>query len=262
MERDLNTRVLIVDDEPLARRGVAIRLAHHPKMTVVGEGASGEEALSLISTLRPDLIFLDIQLPDMSGIEVLRFLPVQTIPAVIFLTAFDEYAVAAFELQALDYLLKPLEEERFNSALKRATRLLELEQHVDLQERLQVLLHMHAQDSQTGCAKRFAVRKGHQVSFVLVSDIEWIEGTGDYAGLHVGKKTHLIHRSLTSLEKKLNPEEFIRIHRSTIVRVDRIGRIEPLSNRDCELMLLDGTSLRVSRTYSGRLWSLLKGLGM
>jgi two-component system, LytTR family, response regulator len=121
---------------------------------------------------------------------------------------------------------------------------------------------MHAEDSQTGSAKRLAVRKGHQVSFVLVDDIDWIEGTGDYAGLHVGKKTHLIHRSLTSLEKKLNPDEFIRIHRSTIVRVDRISRIEPLSNRDCELSLLDGTSLRVSRTYSGGLWGLLKNLGM
>jgi len=256
----LNKRVLIIDDEPLARRGVAIRLAEYPNMSVVGEGASGEEALSLIPRLKPDLIFLDIQMADMNGIDVLRSLPPRTVPAVIFLTAFDEYAVAAFEVQALDYLLKPLDDERFACAIERANRLLDLEQQEHFQARLSGLLQLHDEQGRVP-AKRFAVRKGNHVSFVQATDIDWVGASGDYAGLHVGGKVHLIHQTLNVLEGKLDPKEFIRIHRSTIVQLDRIARIDALANRDCELTLRNGTMLRVSRTYSHGLWAMLRSLG-
>lgn len=255
----MKTRVLIVDDEELARRGVAIRLREHSDMVVVGECADGEEAIQSVSALNPDLIFLDIQMPGMSGIEMLRSLPEQSVaPVVIFLTAYDEYAVAAFEVRALDYLLKPVDDERFAFSLGRARRLLALEQQETLYVRMRGLLEMHSEDAGPGPAKRFAVRTGHQVSFVQSADIDWVESVGDYAGLHVGNKTHLLRESLNVLESRLDHERFLRIHRSTIVQLDRITRIDSLPNRDCVVTLRDGTSLRVSRTYSKSLWNLLR----
>ena len=257
----MKTRVLIVDDEPLAREGVAIRLFEYPDFIVVGEGASGAEALSLIEYLEPDLIFLDIQMPDMTGIEVLRKLPPERIPAVIFLTAFDEYAVAAFQVQALDYLLKPLEDDRFDLSVRRARRQLDLQEQNGFRERVIEMLQMQADDSASQCVKRLAVRMGSQVSFVRAADIDWIEGNGDFASLHIGKRTHLLRQSLQSLEARLNPAEFVRVHRSAIVQIDRVAHVETLPNRDCRLTLRNGTELRSSRTYSSALWRLLRDTG-
>lgn len=258
----MKTRVVIVDDEPLAREGVAVRLAEHPDYEVVGEGSSGAEVLSLIRELRPDLIFLDIQLPDMTGVDALRAAGTEKLPPVIFLTAFDEYALAAFQVQALDYLLKPLDDERFALALQRAQRRIELEDRGEFNHRLAELLQMYGEDSGKKPVKRFAVRAGGQVTFVEVCDIDWIEGNGDYASLHVGKRTFLLRQSLQSLEERLNPEEFVRIHRSAILQLDRIKDLRSLTNRDCELTLRDGTRLRASRTYSPSLWVALRGLGL
>lgn len=254
----MNVRVLIVDDEPLARRGVTLRLAEHPDMTVIGECSSGEEAIREILAQRPDLVFLDIQMPGMCGIEVLRALPAGTIPCIIFLTAYDEYALAAFEVQALDYLLKPIDNVRFLISLERARRLLALKQQDALHSRFEKLLELHAERNETGPSKRFAIRNGNQVVFVQSSEIDWIEAVGDYAGLHVAKKMHLLREPLHQLEGRLDRSEFMRIHRSSIVKLDRITRIEPLANRDCRLTLHDGTQLRVSRTYSKPLHDLLR----
>jgi two-component system LytT family response regulator len=255
----MKTRVLIVDDEELARRGVAIRLLDHPDMVVVGECADGDEAIESVSTLRPDLIFLDVQMPGMSGIEMLRSLPDRlSIPAIIFLTAYDEYALAAFEVQALDYLLKPIDDGRFAESLERARRLLVLEQQETLYTRMLGLLEMRSEDAGPGPVKRFAVRTGKHVSFVQSDNIDWVESIGDYAGLHVGTKTHLLRESLQGVESRLDRDRFLRIHRSTIVQLDRITRIDSLPNRDCLISLRDGTSLRVSRTYSAALWDVIR----
>ena len=169
----MNVRVLIVDDEPLARRGVSLRLAEHPDMTVIGECANGEDAIRSVLALKPDLVFLDIQMPGMCGIEVLRSLPQGSIPCIIFLTAYDEYALAAFEVQALDYLLKPIDNVRFLIALERARRILALQQQDVLHSRFQKLLEMHSERQEAGPAKRFAIRNGNQVAFVQSSEIDW-----------------------------------------------------------------------------------------
>lgn len=253
----MTIRVLIVDDEPLARRGVAIRLRDHSGMEVIGECENGEQALQSIATLKPDLVFLDIQMPGINGIHVLRALPPRSIPAVIFLTAYDEYALAAFEVQALDYVLKPIDDVRFAVSLDRARRLLSLEKPESFYSRVQALLELCSERQEQGPTKRFAIRTGNQVAFVESDDIDWIEALGDYAGLHVGKKTHLLRESLGELEKQLDSHLFLRIHRSTIVQLNRIARVDSLANRDSFLALRDGTSLRVSRTYSKPLRDLL-----
>jgi len=249
-------KVLIVDDEPLARKGIALRLRESPDMEIVGMCSDGKQAIQRIPELAPDLVFLDIQMPLVSGIEVLRALPPATLPVIIFLTAFDEHALAAFEVQALDYLLKPIDEVRFFAAVERARRLIKLKHQSALYDLAPI-----PQSSGHGGAdplKRFAVRTGRDLTFVEVSAIDWIEAAGDYAELHVKDKTYLIRESLNSLEKLLDRNDFLRIHRSAIIRLDRIVRITALANRDGYLTLNNGTSLRVSRSYSKQLKSFLR----
>jgi two-component system LytT family response regulator len=253
----MNLRVLVVDDEPLARLGVTARLRAHPDMTVVGECSSGEEALACMARLKPDLVFLDIQMPGMSGLHILKDLPEDQSPIIIFLTAHDDYAVEAFGVQALDYLLKPVDDKRFEDSLDRARRLWSMKQQEQVYGRLQSLLEAKAAH-ESEPLKRFAIRRGSDVTFVNAADIEWIEGLGDYAGLHVGSRTHLIRESLTSLENRLDKAQFLRIHRSTIVRIYSILRVEPLANRDYLITLQNQTSLRSSRTYSKAVRSLLR----
>jgi two-component system, LytTR family, response regulator len=232
-------RVLIVDDEPLARKGVALRLQEEADIELVGMCANGRHAIQRIQELQPDLVFLDIQMPLMSGIELLRALPAETLPTIIFLTAYDEHALEAFEVQALDYLLKPIDDKRFVMAVDRARRLIALKQQnglpgSDAAERM----------------KRFVIRNGKDVTSVEISNIDWIEAAGDYAQFHVGEKIYLIRESLNTLETMLDRSDFLRIHRSSIVRLDRIVRVSALPNRDGYLTLKSGTSLRVSRSYS------------
>lgn len=251
----MSLRVLIVDDEPLARLGVTARLSAHSDMTVVGECGSGVDAVAEIRRLNPDLVFLDIQMPGVSGLEVLERLPKDQEPIVIFLTAHEEYAVDAFGVQALDYLLKPIDDARFQTSLSRARRLHAVRQHESMCDRLQQNVQ---QGSTAESVRRFPVRKGTDIIFVDVDDVEWIEGLGDYAGLHVGTKTHLIRESLTSLDTRLSKSDFLRIHRSTIVRVDHILRVEPLANRDYLLTLKNQTTVRSSRTYSRAVKNLIR----
>jgi len=250
--------VLIVDDEPLARQGVALRLRSHPDMTVVGECSNGYDACQFVREHKPDLMFLDIQMPRMNGIEVLRALPAEHQPFVVFLTAFDEYVMQAFEVHAIDYLLKPIDNERFAAALQHARRVIGGSQATSYQERLSGLLGSDGNAPARSMLKEFAVRTGKHVTFVSVEDVDWIEAQGDYAELHVGKRTHLIRESLSLLEGRLDSGDFLRIHRSAIVRVNRIARVNALPNRDCAVTLQDGTALRVSRTYSHHLRKLLR----
>jgi two-component system LytT family response regulator len=253
----MTVRVLVVDDEPLARRGVTRRLSAHTDMQVIGEAGDGEAALSAILDTTPDLVFMDVQMPGMGGLEALGLLSPRERPMTIFLTAYDQFALRAFEVHALDYLLKPIDDERFAEALDRARETLATRRDRDLSSGLQALLA--AQRNTPSHASRFAVRIGHRVAFITAADVDWIEAMGDYAGLHVGGKVHLLRERLHQLARRLDPTQFMRIHRSTIVRVDRIAEMEVLSNRDSLLRLRDGTPLRASRTYGDALRAALAG---
>jgi two-component system LytT family response regulator len=252
--------VLIVDDEPLARHGVVLRLRAHPDLDVIGECANGNDALEAIRQRKPDLVFLDIQMPLLNGIDVMRALAPDETPYTIFLTAFDEYVMQAFEVHAIAYLLKPIDSSRFDAALRHARRVLGGTQTASYQESLRGLLKGDANPSTPAPSplKEFAVRTGKQVTFVPVDDIDWIEAQGDYAQLHVGKREYLLRESLTVLESRLDPGSFLRIHRSAIVRIQRIMRVDSRPNRDCMITLASGMILRVSRTYSHHLRNLLR----
>ena len=254
----MNIRVLVVDDEPLARLGITARLAAYPDMLVVGECATGEEALAAIPRASPDLIFVDVEMPGISGLDLLRALPREQARCIVFLTAHEEYALDAFNVEALDYLLKPIDDERFASCIDRARRMLTLHRQEANFERLYGLLANAGKQDDGGVIKRFPVRRGNEFTFIQAGDVDWIEGLGDYAGLHVGGRTHLIREPLTVLETRLDRTQFVRVHRSTIVQVERIVRVEPSANRDAVLTLRDGKTLRVSRTYRSRLQELLK----
>jgi two-component system, LytTR family, response regulator len=253
----MNVRVLVVDDEPLARLGVTTRLAAYSDMSVVGECGTGHEALATIPRVSPDLIFIDVEMPGLSGVELLRVLPRNQPRCVVFLTAHEEYALDAFNVEALDYLLKPIDDARFGVCIERVRRVLSLYRQEANFERLHGLLTANGSQEADCLIKRFPVRRGNVFTFVPVGDVDWIEGLGDYAGLHVGTKTHLIREFLTSLEARLDRTQFVRIHRSTIVQVERILRVEPATNRDAVLTLRDGTVLRVSRTHRSRLEEVL-----
>lgn len=230
-------RVVVVDDEPLARDGVRARLAAHEDICLAGEADNGNAAIQVIEAVQPDLVFMDVQMPGMSGIEALRSVAPGNRPFAILLTAYDNFAVAGFELNALDYLLKPIDDLRFRESLDRA--------------RTAIRQHKHGADAGGGkpWVERFTVRVGQRMVVVDTDDIDWIEASDDYAGLHVGSRVYLLREPLHQLSKRLDPGRFLRIHRSTIVCINRIAELESLPNRDCLLRLSDGTPLRASRTY-------------
>jgi two-component system, LytTR family, response regulator len=236
-------RVLVVDDEPLARRGVTKRLSLYGDVELVGEAANGRAALQGIQELRPDVVFMDIQMPGTNGLDVVRAMKSAERPLIIFLSAYDRFALNAFEVYALDYLLKPIHEERFAEALQRARDVLAMRREGGQGTRPPA-------KEQSGWPMRFTVRAGRKDLVVAAEDIEWVEATGDYAGLHVLGNVYLLRERVHRLMEQLDPHQFVRIHRSTVVRINRIAEIQTLTNRDSLLKLLDGTVLRVSRTYS------------
>ncbi|HMA48950.1 MAG TPA: LytTR family DNA-binding domain-containing protein [Magnetospirillaceae bacterium] len=238
-------RVLIVDDEPLARRGVAARLRRQGDLEIVGECGDGVSAVEAIQRLRPDLVFLDIRMPGMDGFEVLRSLPRAHLPAVIFLTAYDQYALQAFEVHAIDYLLKPIDDRRFAEALERVRR----SQAAALTGRLLEMLDAPKESY----ASRFAIKLGARIQLVHADDVDWIGAAGDYAELHCGDRSYLLRETMASLEQRLDPKAFLRIHRSRIVRASRIVELKTLENHDYIVRLADGSEHRSSRTYADRL---------
>ena len=250
----MRLRVLIVDDEPLARRGIRARLKAFSDITILGECVDGETAVEAILRLSPDLVFLDVQMPGMSGFDVLHQLSKTRAPFIIFLTAYDKYALQAFDVHALDYLLKPIDDERFSAAVKRARRQINLQTAGTLENRLRALLAEYTSEAQPSIyAERFAIRTGRRIAFVLADEVDWIEAAGDYANFHVGKRTHLLRETLSSLEIRLDPARFVRIHRSTIVQAARIRDLQTLPNREFRVRLCDGTELKASRSYRDRL---------
>jgi two-component system, LytTR family, response regulator len=242
-----NLRVLIVDDEPLAREGIRL-LLQAEEAEIVGESASGKEALKQINHFQPDLVYLDVQMPEMDGFEVLSSLSPETMPYIIFVTAYDQYALRAFEVNAVDYLLKPLDEERFHASFQRAKTVIEKEERKDLHENLQAL---------TGYLKRktperILVKTGGRIYFIRVPEIDWIEAQGNYVLLHVGKESHLIREPIGELETQLQGGGFLRIHRSTLVNVERIRELRQLLHGDYRVLLRDGTQLTLSRRYRNK----------
>jgi two-component system, LytTR family, response regulator len=242
-------RALIVDDEPLARRGVVLRLKKSRDIEVVGECGDGPSAIGKILELSPDVVFLDVQMPGMDGFEVLRALPGESLPLVIFLTAYEQHAVRAFEVHAMDYLLKPVDDERFTRAVERAREVYESGARLQMAERILRLVDANP----AKYVSRFPVRLGARIHIVLTEDIEWIASAGDYAELHGRGRSHLLRESMNSLEHKLDPVQFLRIHRSRIVRANCIRELRPIDNREYVVTLLDGSEHRSSRTYADRL---------
>lgn len=242
-------RVLIVDDEPLARRGVALRLKRFTDVEIVGECGDGTAAVEKILELSPDLVFLDVQMPGMGGFEVLRALPGDELPSVIFLTAYEQHALRAFEVHALDYLLKPVDDERFGMAVLRARQVQNTASTIKMSERILRLL-----DERIGkYASRFPVRVGSRIQVVLTDDIDWIAAAGDYAELHCAGRCHLLRETMIALEQKLDPTQFLRIHRSRIVRAACVRELRLVDNREYLVRLSDGSEHRSSRTYAERL---------
>jgi two-component system LytT family response regulator len=242
-------RVLIVDDEPLARRGVGLRLKQFRDVEIVGECGDGTSAVEKILELAPDVVFLDVQMPNMDGFEVLRALPGDGLPLVIFLTAYEEHALRAFEVHALDYLLKPVDDERFSVAVQRARQVQNTGSRIQMAERI-----MHLLDERIGkYVSRFPVRVGSRIQVVPTDDIDWIAAAGDYAELHCAGRCHLLRETMVALEQKLDPTQFLRIHRSRIVRAACVRELRPIDNREYLVKLSDGSEHRSSRTYAERL---------
>jgi two-component system LytT family response regulator len=238
-------RTLIVDDEPLARQRLRKLLEADPDIAILGECGDGQQALADLRELRPDLVFLDVQMPVLDGFGVLQGLAGTPLPVVIFVTAHDRYALKAFDVHALDYLLKPFDKARFTTALTRAKAQLRQGAAAALDQRLQELLQ--TVEGRRHGAERLMVKSGGRITFVRSADIDWIEAAGNYVRLHVGKEDHLLRESLTALEKRLDAGRFVRVHRSTIVNVDRIREIQPAWGADYVIILRDGKELALSR---------------
>jgi two-component system LytT family response regulator len=244
-------RTLIVDDEPLARSRVRELLSAQPDVEVLGECGNGREAVTAIRKRNPDLVFLDVQMPEVTGFEVLEALEPGSTPAVVFVTAFDEFAVRAFEVHALDYLLKPFDRDRFLTSLERARDAVRRRREGGLDQRLAGLL------ADLGVRRRYLqrvlVKSGGRTVLLKTGEIDWIEAAGNYVRLHVGRERHLLRETMTALEEKLDPEQFVRVHRSTMVNLERVRELEPFFHGDYVLKLEDGTRLTLSRTYRERM---------
>ena len=245
------TRVVIADDEPLGRQRLRMLLADEPWIDVVEECADGTAAISAIRKLRPDLVFLDVQMPGGSGFDVIETIGVDRMPFVIFVTAFDRYALRAFDVHALDYLLKPFDRERFRQTLVRAQAQLDRNNGGDLERRLTAIV----QDLKPAKARtdRFVVKSGGRIFFVRTGEIDWIEAAGNYVKLHVGNDSHLIRETMNAVESRLSPDTFVRIHRCHIVNIEQVRELQPWFNGEYVVFLKNGTRLTLSRGYRERL---------
>jgi two-component system LytT family response regulator len=247
--------VLIVDDEPLPREGLRMFLAGDPDTASILEARNGPEAVELITNRRPDLVFLDVQMPRMDGFQVIETAGADRMPAVIFVTAYDSYAVRAFEVNAVDYLLKPVAEDRFRAAFSRAKERMRNESAEIPARQMRLLLEGIANPKRY--LTRLAVRGGGRIFFVDVTDIDWVEAAENYVQLHVGGRRHLLHVSMTTFAAALDPESFIRIHRSAIVNSRRIKSLSPATHGQYIVVLENGVELQSGRNYSDAIRSLI-----
>ncbi len=255
MNATMTLDVLLIDDEPLARKRLRQFLREYEDCTVVGECGDGREAISRIRELQPDLVFLDVQMPEVSGLEVLAALEPAERPLVVFVTAHDEYAVRAFEVHAVDYLLKPFDRERFRDAYERARELFSNRAAQHQQQRLTALLaetgHVtgNTEIASPLLHDRILVKTGTRVLFLNPCDIDWVEAAGNYVKLHVGSDEYIVRESISRLEAMLGPRQFVRVHRSTIVNLNRVRELRPWFSGEMIIVMLNGTELKLSRTY-------------
>lgn len=258
-------KAIVVDDESLARKGITMRLANMQGIDVVNECSNGREALTAISRFQPDLIFLDIQMPGMSGFEVIGNLQQDNMPLVIFVTAFDKYAIEAFNVHAVDYLLKPVDEDRLIDAVERARDHAERKEAItDKQRLLELIISITGKpetsvtellDNEAGIKSwpaRLAIKDGDEIALVNIQDIDWIDAAGDYMCVHANQQTHIMRITMTELEKQLDPSVFQRVHRSTIVNLDRIVKVCNHMNGEYFLILSNGNSIKMSRSYKDK----------
>jgi two-component system LytT family response regulator len=245
-------RTLIVDDEPLARERMRTLLNGEPDVDVVGEAVDGLEAVDAILEQSPDLVFLDVQMPKLDGFEVIQTVGLDRMPATVFVTAYDQHALRAFEVQALDYLLKPFDRDRFQGALDRVRRQLDNVDTGDLNRRLLALVR-DLKGDRAQKADRLVVKSGGRLFFLRADEIDWIEAAGNYVRLHVGADAHLLRETMNSIESRMHPETFFRIHRSHIVNIERIKELQPWFNGEYVVILRNGTKLTLSRGYREKL---------
>jgi two-component system, LytTR family, response regulator len=245
-------RVLIVDDEPMARRRLRRLLSSESDVRVVGEAADGATALAAIARAKPDITFLDVQMPELDGFEVLQSIDARELPAIIFVTAYDRYALRAFEVHAIDYLLKPFTRDRFRLALTRARERLTRRRG----ERVAALLeHLTASRHYP---TRVAVRTGNRFVVVEFANVDWVEAADNYVSLHVADREYLLRETLASLERQLDPDRFARVHRSALVQIDRIVELHPATHGDVDLVLRGGVRLTLTRTFRERVERLIR----
>ncbi len=246
-------RTLIVDDEPAARDGMRHLLAADPEIVLEGECSNGREAAAAIRDTSPDLVFLDVQMPQLDGFGVLRQVGVERAPAVVFVTAFDQYALRAFDVHAIDYLLKPFTDDRFRQSLDRAKQLVRQGRLGDLSRKLAALLDNHESAPALRYLDRLVVKSGGKVTLLPVGEIEWIDAEGDYVRIHVGKTWHLLRETMKNLEDQLDAARFVRIHRSTIVNLEKVKELQPFFRGEYVVVLHNGTTLKLSRGYRDNL---------
>jgi len=248
-------RTLIIDDEPLARDKIRYLLAKDPDIEIVGEAENGQDAVSKIEEKHPDLVFLDIQMPGLDGFGVLKKVGPGRVPGIVFVTAYDQYALQAFEVHALDYLLKPFAAKRFNEMLGRAKDQLRNRSGDALTQ--QILSLLDGLGTSHRYLERVVVKSNGRVFFLKVDDIDWIEAAGNYLDIHMGTQTHLLRETMNGMEGQLDPRKFVRIHRSTLVNVERIKELSPLFHGDYVVTLTNATRLTLSRSYRENLISLI-----
>jgi two-component system LytT family response regulator len=266
-------RALVVDDESLAREALLVMLDDDPEIEVIAECRNGKEAVTVIREQSPDVVFLDIQMPEMDGFQVVEEVGAMRMPVTIFVTAYDKHALRAFEAHALDYLLKPFDHDRFNTALQRAKTFVRQQKLGDISESLfAVLRDLQSKNGEPPSGTdnrrperaahpepidRVVIKSGGRIYFLKTEEIDWVEGAGDYLTLHSGSQTHLIRETMGNFHSKLDPQKFLRIHRSTIVNIERIKDIRPLYKGEYVITLTSGIGLRASRGYRHELQQLL-----
>ena len=268
----LNIRTLLIDDEPRARQGIRARLQEYPNIQIVGECSSGPEAVKAINNMMPDLVFLDIQMPGMTGFEVLQNISSETLPIIIFVTAYNKYAVKAFEFHALDYLLKPIEEDRFRKTLQNIYTEFNKRNFQAYAEKLKAMMSDYLkmfQDEQRELSappglsrkefvSRFMIKTPNHINVVSADDVIWIESAGDIVFLHTKSQKHIYRETMISLEEDLDPKKFVRIHRSAIVNIEKVKHLHPISHGDFDIHLEHDIKLRLSRTYRAKFQQALQ----
>ena len=242
-----SVRVVVADDEPLVRRGLGTFIASDPGLTLIGEARNGPEAVELIRAERPDLVFLDVQMPELDGFGVLEALEGEPLPVVVFVTAYDEYAIRAFDVHAVDYLLKPFDEDRFHVALGRARGRLGERRAASIDERLEAVLSELRTREQF--ADRLLVKNDGRVTVLQVEEVDWIEAADNYARVHTARGRFLVREPIKTLERKLNPRHFARVHRSAIVNLARVRELQPMFGGEYVIILSTGAKLTLSRGY-------------